>query len=79
MGIFSSFSLQNVTGIEARAYSDLESAPLIITFRCDDIDGGWSEATIHTGDKQLSLALVEAINGAVASVKAKRTVVEIAA
>lgn len=72
MSIFSSFSLQNVTSIKAHTYSDLESAPLIISFESDPaLNGGWSEVTIHTANKELSLALVEAINGAVASVLAK--------
>ncbi|MCK1717209.1 hypothetical protein [Bradyrhizobium sp. 141] len=79
MSIFSNFSLQNVKTIYARTYEHLASAPLIITFQCDDtLDGGWSEISIHTDNKELSLALAAAINGAVEAVKAKQLEAEAA-
>jgi hypothetical protein len=73
MGIYSSFSLQNVKGIEAKGYLELASAPLIISFSVDDAhEGGWSDITIHTDNRELTLALVEAINGAVRAVLEKQ-------
>lgn len=72
MGIFSSFSLQRVKTITAHTYHDLASAPLILNFQCDDtLDGGWSEITIHTDNKELTQAIVDAINGAIRAVAEK--------
>jgi hypothetical protein len=73
MGMFSSFSLQDVTKIEASEHAQLESAPLIIRFECDDYFHGTSEIVIHTRNAELTLALAAAINGAVAAVKEKQT------
>ena len=69
--MYSSFSLQGVRTISARTYPDLESAPLILSFEvdCATLDGGWSEITIHTESKELTAALVRAINDAVSASK----------
>jgi hypothetical protein len=77
--MYSSFSLQRVATIEASTHADLASAPLIIRFEAEDWQNGVSEIIIHTDNAELSLALVEAINGAVRAVKEKQTVTEIAA
>jgi hypothetical protein len=74
MGIYNSLSIQNVTKIEASAHPDLASAPLIIRFEGENWRNGSSEVTIHTDNAELSVALVDAINGAVLAIKAKQAV-----
>ena len=71
-GMCSSFTLQNVKSVRARTYAELASAPLIIEFENDGLEHGWAEISVHTRNPELTLALVEAINGAVAVVKAKQ-------
>ncbi len=73
MGMFSSFSLQRVATIKASTFADLASAPLRIEFESNDYEHGSSEIIIHTENAELSLALVAAINGAVAAVKEKQS------
>lgn len=69
--MYTNLSIQNIGLIEARAFLDLKSTPVIIALRSSDsadADGvmAWSEITMHIENRALAAALVKAINAAVA-------------
>jgi hypothetical protein len=72
MTVHTSFTIQYVTKVRARAAAGLSSAPVTICFEGEDWRNGVSEITIHTDNAELSSALANAINEAVRSVKAKQ-------
>lgn len=69
--MYTILSIQNIRLIEARAFLDLKSTPVIIALRSSDSANAngvmaWSEITVHVENRTLAAALVKAINAAVA-------------
>jgi hypothetical protein len=67
--MYTNFSIQNIASIEAHAFLDLESTPVIINFdasEAKDSNGipARAEITLHFANRELAAALVEAINTA---------------
>lgn len=74
--MFSSISFQNITKLCADTFADLESTPFFLHFESSENfehGGQYSrgEICLHLADKDLALALVEAINRTISEHAAK--------
>lgn len=78
MTVSSNVSFFGVSKISASTFDELNNAPLNIALEGEDWERGSASLTIHTYDRELTDAIVSAINCAVSAINAKRAVLETA-